>query len=46
MEKIKKKTGVDSVMIARAAWHNPSIFNNPLPLPIKEVCTVFYLSTK
>ena len=37
MTRIMKETGVDSIMIARAAWHNPSIFLDPEPVPVREV---------
>ena len=37
MKNMIEKTGVDSIMVARAAWNNPSIFRDPEPVPIKEV---------
>ena len=37
MTEMMKETGVDSIMVARAAWYNPSIFRDPEPVPVREV---------
>ena len=39
-----KKTGVDSIMIARAAWYNPSIFRDPEPVSVREVSIFLFKS--
>jgi len=41
MRRMMSETGVDGVMLARAAWSNPSVFRKEGPLPIKEVVTQY-----
>ena len=46
MRRLMDDTGVDGVMLARAAWSNPSVFRKEGPLPIKEVIRMFLLELR
>ncbi|XP_063688359.1 tRNA-dihydrouridine(20) synthase [NAD(P)+]-like [Bolinopsis microptera] len=41
MTGLMKETGADSIMVARAAWYNPSIFRDPEPAPVREAVQTF-----